>query len=367
MVFRDASVCSTGPSSKSMRDVTLSEIERLRLQADETEVAFEMDEQAFCAFYDRTARALWGYLARVTGDAQLADDLLQETYYRFLRARGRYETETHRRAYLYRIATNLARDGFRRRAIVRTVALPDEQAADLPSQEQDLALRTERRTDLQRAMIQLRPRERQILWLAYAQGSSHREIADSIGVKPGSVKLLLFRARRKLVMMLECGREQDVLDAVTSSRWPERCDDELRAHVAGCAVCADLVEIVGPIGDARDTAWESAKVPPAPIVWWRARIRAREEALRAASRPLNLAYAAALLVFGALTGGVFVTLLPEIRTWVSTIVTAVQWPAAAKIAATLAPLAGSTIVILAAATSLLVAPIAIWLALRDDA
>ncbi len=47
---------------------------------------FVMDEESFSALYERTARGLWVYLARVTGDRQLADDLLQETFYRFLRA-----------------------------------------------------------------------------------------------------------------------------------------------------------------------------------------------------------------------------------------------------------------------------------------
>ena len=92
-------------------------------------MAFEMDEDAFRAFYDRTARSLWGYLSRMTGDPQVADDLLQETYYRFLRARGHWESEAHRRAYLFRIATNLARDGRRRAVAAQTVALPESDRA----------------------------------------------------------------------------------------------------------------------------------------------------------------------------------------------------------------------------------------------
>ena len=51
-------------------------------------------------------------------------------------------------------------------------------------------------------MDRLRPRERALLWLAYAQGHAHTEIADTLGVKTGSVKLLLFRARRKLAGIL---------------------------------------------------------------------------------------------------------------------------------------------------------------------
>jgi RNA polymerase sigma-70 factor (ECF subfamily) len=51
-------------------------------------------------------------------------------------------------------------------------------------------------------MLQLTPRERAMLWLAYAHGSSHRDIATTVGVKAASVKLLLFRARRKLALVM---------------------------------------------------------------------------------------------------------------------------------------------------------------------
>jgi RNA polymerase sigma-70 factor (ECF subfamily) len=169
---------------------------------DDVDVTFEMDEEAFRAFYDRTARPLWNYLARVTGEAQAADDLLQESYYRFLRTRVAWESETHRRAYLFRIATNLVRDGHRRSRFGRTVALPDPDNDARCATTEDLAETTARRTDLRRAMSRLRPRERALLWLAYAQGHAHTEIAEVLGVKTASVKLLLFRARRKLAGLL---------------------------------------------------------------------------------------------------------------------------------------------------------------------
>ena len=74
-----------------------------------------MDEDAFRAFYGRTARPLWAYLYRATRDGALADDLLQETYYRLLRARTVFESEEHRVHYLFRIAANLLADTHRRR------------------------------------------------------------------------------------------------------------------------------------------------------------------------------------------------------------------------------------------------------------
>jgi RNA polymerase sigma-70 factor (ECF subfamily) len=51
-------------------------------------------------------------------------------------------------------------------------------------------------------MAVLKPRDREILWLAYAEGASHKEIAEVLGLRPTSLKMLLFRARRRLAELL---------------------------------------------------------------------------------------------------------------------------------------------------------------------
>jgi RNA polymerase sigma-70 factor (ECF subfamily) len=51
-------------------------------------------------------------------------------------------------------------------------------------------------------MDRLKPRERAMLWLAYAEGASHREIADILGLRPSSLKQMLFRARHRLADLL---------------------------------------------------------------------------------------------------------------------------------------------------------------------
>jgi RNA polymerase sigma-70 factor (ECF subfamily) len=181
-------------------DVTFTDVERLQA-ADAADVPLAMDEDAFRAFYERTAPSLWGYLARISGDRQVADDLLQESYYRLLKARTAFESEMHRRNYLYRVATNLVHDSRRgalTRLFDRTLAV-----ADVPADESSSP---ECRADVQRALGRLKPRERALLWLAYAQGSSHSEIAGILGVKTGSIKLLLFRARRKMAALLQGDR-----------------------------------------------------------------------------------------------------------------------------------------------------------------
>jgi len=163
-----------------------------------------MGEEEFRAFYERTARPLWSYLSRITGDSQQATDILQEAYYRFYRAGARHENEAHRRNSLFRIATNVVRDAARRSRHYEEVPLESgdpgapEPVSNTPVPERQAEIRT----DLARAMSRLRPVQRELLWLAYAQGATHDEIAGILGIRAISVRTLLLRARRKLASLL---------------------------------------------------------------------------------------------------------------------------------------------------------------------
>ncbi len=178
------------------RAMALARGEAARVKAEVKSLA--MDEESFRIVYERTARPLWVYLARVSGDPALADDLLQECYCRFLSLENPPQEEAHRKNYLFRIATNLLRDHWRATQRHRETAI---EAADIPWQDHDVA-DVPLRSDLGQALSQLKPRERQILWLAYAEGASHREIARSSGMKEASVRPLLFRARKKLLALI---------------------------------------------------------------------------------------------------------------------------------------------------------------------
>ena len=183
-----------------MRDVTLSDIERLDATACERDVVLGMDEDAFRVFYERTSRPVWAYLARLTGSSTEADDLLQEAYFRLIRARADFETELHRRQYLFRIATNLVLD-LRRRRLTRPEVELAADADGLPGEGSE-ARRLEQRAFVRGAMARIRPRERALLWLAYAEGASHGEIGAVLGLKPASIRSMLFRARRRFLDVL---------------------------------------------------------------------------------------------------------------------------------------------------------------------
>ncbi len=164
-----------------------------------------MDDEAFAAFYQRSARPLWAYLARVSSDPTLAEDLMQESYVRFLCAAGApslfTDGEAAARLYLFRIATNLLRDHWRRPRAASIEEIPEEFFAAQSGAEQ-----TDSQILLGPALRRMKPRERQLLWLAHAEGYSHREIAQVTGLATASIRLLLFRARHKIAALL---RKQD--------------------------------------------------------------------------------------------------------------------------------------------------------------
>lgn len=158
-----------------------------------------MDEETFAAFYERTARPLWAYLARVSNSTTLADDLVQESFVRFLGSGFRVAEETACRRYLFRIATNLLHDHWRRPAFAALEDLPE---SALTGSDDRTAERVSAQLALEPALAKMKPRERQLLWLAYAEGATHQEIAAITGLKSASIRLLLFRARRKLARLL---------------------------------------------------------------------------------------------------------------------------------------------------------------------
>ena len=152
------------------------------------------NDDAFARFYDATAAAIRAYVLRHCSDRDSADDLFQVTYVKFLSSRmGTTPDAPEARAYLYRIASNAIADHGRslqkrnrlegpERQVVTT--RPIEDIADV------LTLREGLRT--------LSKREQQMLWLLYAEGFSHKEVAGIMSLNRRSVRVLAFRARRKL-------------------------------------------------------------------------------------------------------------------------------------------------------------------------
>ena len=153
-----------------------------------------MDQAAFSAFYATTAPMLRAYIRRVSNESGMADDFLQETYVRFLRAQPATSDAAAMKAYLYKTATAVIYDQWRRRRRERLWSLTfrfHEEVAPV-----------ENAGDVSRCFEKLKPRERALLWLAYVEGYAHAEIGTALDLSEKSVKVLLFRARRNLERIL---------------------------------------------------------------------------------------------------------------------------------------------------------------------
>jgi RNA polymerase sigma-70 factor (ECF subfamily) len=162
-----------------------------------------LDDAAFRVFYQQHARAVWSYLYRVIGNAAQADDVMQEAFCRFLTAPVASLDDDAKRAYVYRIASNLAIDHWRRARREAPEGIGERgERGEHPEPAVAGGQPTPREMDLQKTLGEMKPRERALLWLAYVEESGHDEIAASLGLAPKSVRVLLFRARRKLASLL---------------------------------------------------------------------------------------------------------------------------------------------------------------------
>jgi predicted anti-sigma-YlaC factor YlaD len=105
---------------------------------------------------------------------------------------------------------------------------------------------------------------------------------------------------------IECEFEGDALAAALQSRWPDHVDAQLRAHVADCPTCADVVTVASAVEDAREEMRARTLIPDSGLVWWRAQLRARREAAETAGRPITaaqlVAFACAVGLLGACFG-----------------------------------------------------------------
>jgi len=175
-------------------------IDSFGLADSEGTAAALMDEEAFACFYRNTVRPFRTYLVRVSGSDTLADDLVQESYLRFLCAKAPWsDGETACRRYLFRIGTNLLRDYRRRPA---STSLDELAERELPSINPSIIEQLDSESMVIPALMRMRPVERQLLWLAHAESMSYREISDITGLGVARIRLALFRSRHKLARIL---------------------------------------------------------------------------------------------------------------------------------------------------------------------
>lgn len=149
-----------------------------------------IDRDDFETFYRDTVPRLERFVARLAGSRAAAEEIVQETYYRFLRAKFTGGSDEERRRYLYRIALNLLKTQWARERR-RTVAEPPE------------PMEPSATTEVSAVLERMSTRDRTLLWLAYAEGYTHREVGEAMGVGAASVRVLLSRARKRFLDLMK--------------------------------------------------------------------------------------------------------------------------------------------------------------------
>ncbi|MCP4218987.1 MAG: RNA polymerase sigma factor [bacterium] len=152
-------------------------------------------KDTFRRFYTTHSKKFWFFVFKTCGDHGLADDVFQESFLRLFRAAPAHLNEPQLKAYLYKISVRLIIDQQRKIKRERQY-YPEEDVVNKQETSVFLSL------DMQRLFELLKPDERTLLWLAYVEGYSHKEIAEITDMKEKSIKVKLFRTRKKFAGIL---------------------------------------------------------------------------------------------------------------------------------------------------------------------
>lgn len=155
------------------------------------------DAHAFATLFETYQGPITGYLYRMVGDRELADDLTQDTFIKAYKALGRTNEDLNFRAWIYRIATNTAVSHFRRRKIIQW--LPFGPSTPEPAAESHVAESLSERELIEATLARLNPSYGSALLLRHQQGLSLEETADALGVSVNAAKVRLYRARKAFI------------------------------------------------------------------------------------------------------------------------------------------------------------------------
>ena len=169
----------------------------------------------------------------------------------------------------------------------------------------------------------------------------------------------------------ECTHETDVYDAIATGRWPARVDADLRDHVATCAICTDVVTVAAAFEAEPPTLPADHQLPESGVIWWKAQLRAREEARRTAGRPITvaqaIAFASCLGVAGALFGATsawFQAWIGKAKLLIATI-TLPSLPSISLPASLVTTVAEHSILVATIAAFLVLAPVTVFWVTRE--
>jgi len=129
-----------------------------------------------------------------TKSRDMADDVVQEVFLRFLKSDKNFESDEHIKAWLIRVAINCSHNVFSNSWAQKTAPLTE-----------DIVFDTEEKGDVYYAVLELPQKYRAVIHLFYYEDMSIDEISKALGSNPSTVKSQLSRGRKMLRNMLEGG------------------------------------------------------------------------------------------------------------------------------------------------------------------
>lgn len=156
-------------------------------------ICYSLSMDVYSQFYSDNKDRLYAYLLRMTGERQLAVDLVQDSFLRYLRRYGGQDGVN--RSLLYTIARNAALDAIRQRKTVQGEADDCEAPGDNPEQQ---VIHRQAVTRMLEAIDQLAPQDRELVSLVATADLAYREIARILNISEANVKVRVHRARMKL-------------------------------------------------------------------------------------------------------------------------------------------------------------------------
>lgn len=172
-----------------------------QLHDHECVVRFRNGEQsAFAELVRRYQDRIFRFLLRMTGCREEAMELTQDTMIKALDALGDWRPEATFSTWLFRIANNAGIDRLRRRKVVKYVPIEDHMDLADPAAGPEEALQSAQRARVLDAALQrLQDDQRQVLLLREIEEMSYAEIGEVLGLREGTVKSRIARARLALL------------------------------------------------------------------------------------------------------------------------------------------------------------------------
>lgn len=160
------------------------------------------DEAAFASLYNATVNRAWSVAMRITRQAEAAEEVVEDCYWQVWREAARFDATRGRvLTWVLTICRSRALDYLRRKDVAEPMAdIENLRSAELADDRDPLDIlgATDRASAVHQALLLLKPKERQLISLAFFRGLTHQEIAVACAMPIGTVKTTMHKAFRQM-------------------------------------------------------------------------------------------------------------------------------------------------------------------------